>query len=81
MSSSPTNKSQSTMPLRTVEVTVPPKPIAPANSKIPAMTVACFKLMALAPTEVENALATSLAPIPHAIAKQTKPPVTTSHLN
>merc|ERR1719378_451570 len=32
MSSSPTNKSQSTMPLRTVSVTVPPKPTAPTNS-------------------------------------------------
>merc|ERR1719216_816724 len=79
MSSSPINRSQSTMPLRTVSLTVPPKPTAPTNSNIPAMTVACFKLMALAPTEVENALATSFAPIPHAIAKQTNPPNMTSH--
>merc|ERR1719283_160798 len=64
MSSSPTNRSQSTMPLRTVSVTVPPKPTAPTNSNIPAMTVACFKLMARDPTDVAKQLATSFAPIP-----------------
>merc|ERR1719206_219312 len=81
MSSSPRNASLSTMPLRTVEVTVPPSPTAPTNSKMPAITVACLRLMARAPTEVEKALATSLAPMPQAIAKQTKPPRMTSHRN
>merc|ERR1719242_1185398 len=79
MSSSPINRSQSTMPLRTVSLTVAPKPTAPTNSNIPAITVACFRVMALAPTEVEKALATSFAPIPHAMAKHTNPPNITSH--
>merc|ERR1719242_363854 len=81
MSSSPINRSQSTMPLRTVSLTVAPNPTAPTNSNIPAITVACFRVIARDPTEVAKQFATSFAPIPHAIAKQTNPPNTTNHRN
>jgi hypothetical protein len=40
--------------------------MAPANSKIPATSTACFSESAFEPTEVAKELATSLAPIPHA---------------
>ena len=55
------------MPLRIVAVTSPPAKYAPANSKIMAIIMACFKVMAPEPTEVPIALATSLAPTPQAI--------------
>ena len=42
---------------------------APRNSKIAAMITACLSVIALLPTEVPIALATSLAPIPQAINK------------
>ena len=60
------------MPLRMVEVTSPPASQAPANSKIMAIIMACLIVMALEPTEVPIALATSLAPIPQAIKKPNK---------
>jgi hypothetical protein len=39
---------------------------APANSKMPAIKIACLIEMALLPTEVPIEFATSLAPILHA---------------
>ena len=41
-----------------------PSSAAPPNSHMAAMTIACFMVRALAPTEEPNALATSLAPMP-----------------
>ena len=52
------------MPLRMVSETDEPMRMAPANSKTEAKRTACFTVMALAPTDVANALATSLAPMP-----------------
>ena len=63
--------SGSIIPLRMVEVTSPPAKYAPANSKIMAITIACFIVNALEPTDVPIALATSFAPIPQAIMKPT----------
>ena len=50
-----------------VEVTSPPARNAPRNSKIAAMITACLRVIALLPTEVPIAFATSFAPIPQAI--------------
>ena len=57
------------MPFLIVEVTSPPARKAPRNSNIAAMITACFRVRALLPTDVPIALATSLAPIPHAAKK------------
>jgi hypothetical protein len=54
----------SMMPFRMVVVTWPPARNAPANSNIAAITMACFMVIALEPTDVPIALATSLAPMP-----------------
>ena len=48
-----------------VSVTPEPRRTAPPNSQNEATMIACFKVSALAPTEVPKALATSLAPIPY----------------
>ncbi len=48
---------------RTVSVTWDPTRTAPANSKTPASTTACFIVSAPEPTDVPMALATSLAPM------------------
>ena len=66
-SGSPANKSASTMPLRTVEVTSPPANTAPANSKMAATSIAPRTVRTLEPTDVAMALATSLAPMPQAM--------------
>jgi len=50
--------------LRIVVVTWPPASTAPRNSKTMAMPIACFMVMAPAPTEVPMALARSFAPTP-----------------
>merc|ERR550532_2492365 len=71
-SSSPSNNSNLVIFFLIVDVTFAPIPTAPTNSNIAAMTTACFN---------EIALATSLAPIPHDMAKQTTPPITTNHRN
>ena len=57
------------MPFLIVEVTSPPARKAPRNSNIAAMITACLRVRALLPTDVPIALATSLAPIPHAVKK------------
>ncbi|CAM9362734.1 unnamed protein product, partial [Ectocarpus sp. 12 AP-2014] len=62
------------MPERMVLVTCEPRNTAPRNSKIPASTTAWRRVRALAPTEVEKALATSLAPMPKAAKKAPKVP-------
>jgi hypothetical protein len=53
--------------LRIVDVTSPPASTAPANSKIAATRIACLIVSAFEPTDVAIALATSFAPIPHAM--------------
>jgi hypothetical protein len=66
-SGSPTRALESMMPLRMVDVTSPPARKAPRNSNTAAIRIACFTVMARAPTEVAMALATSLAPMPQAM--------------
>ena len=65
----------STIPLRIVDVTSPPAKKAPKNSKIAAIIMACFMVIALLPTEVPIEFATSLAPIPKAIKNPIKPAI------
>ena len=72
ISSFPTYKSGDTIPFLIVEVTSPPAKYAPRNSKIAAIKIACLKVMALLPTDVPIALATSLAPMPNAIKNPAK---------
>ncbi len=67
----------SRIPLRMVAVTSPPARIAPANSKIMAIMIACLMVIAPEPTEVPMAFATSFAPTPQAINK----PNTTAKTN
>jgi hypothetical protein len=52
-----------------VEVTSPPASQAPRNSKITAIIIAYLMVIALEPTDVPMALATSLAPTPQAMKK------------
>ena len=61
------------MPFLIVEVTSPPAKYAPKNSNIAAIITACLRVIALLPTEVPIALATSFAPIPNAIKKPISP--------
>ena len=61
--------SGSTIPFRIVDVTSPPAKKAPRNSKMAAIITACLSVRALEPTDVPMALATSFAPMPHAIKK------------
>ena len=61
------NNAASSMPLRIVAVTSPPARIAPENSKITAIIIACLIVTAPEPTDVPIALATSFAPIPQAM--------------
>ena len=61
----------STMPFRTVSVTILPRNRAPANSKMPAMMTACLMVIAFEPTDVAMELATSLAPMAIDIMKPT----------
>ena len=68
----PIYRSGSTIPLRIVEVTSPPARYAPINSNMAAINIACLNVIALLPTDVPIALATSLAPIPKAIKKPAK---------
>ena len=63
----------STIPFLIVEVTSPPAKYAPKNSNIAAIITACLRVIALLPTEVPIALATSFAPIPNAIKKPISP--------
>ena len=65
--SSTTSKSTDRMPFLTVSVTASPAKNAPQNSKIAAIITACFRVKALEPTDVPIALATSFAPIFHAM--------------
>ena len=58
---------ESIIPLRIVEVTSPPARKAPRNSKIAAIMIACLTVIALEPTDVAIAFATSLAPMPQAM--------------
>ena len=68
----PTYKFGSTIPFLIVEVTSPPARYAPRNSKIAAINIACLNVIALLPTDVPIALATSLAPIPNAMKNPAK---------
>ena len=68
----PEYKSGSTIPFRIVEVTSPPAKYAPRNSNIAAINIACVNVIALLPTDVPIALATSFAPMPNAIKKPAK---------
>ncbi len=61
------SKSTERMPFRTVSVTASPAKNAPANSNMAAMITACLSVRALDPTDVPIALATSLAPMFHAM--------------
>ena len=61
------SKSTSKIPFLTVSVTASPAKKAPANSKIAAIITACFNVSAREPTEVPIALATSFAPMFHAM--------------
>ena len=63
----PSNNNGSRIPFRTVDVTSPPAKNAPENSNIHAIKIAVLNVIAPDPTEVPIALATSFAPIPHAI--------------
>jgi len=65
----PASRSASTMPLRIVDVTAPPASTAPRNSKTAATRIAWRMVSALEPTDVAIALATSFAPIPHAMKR------------
>ena len=53
-------------------MTSPPAKYAPKNSKIAAINIACLNVMALLPTDVPIALATSFAPIPNAMKNPAK---------
>ena len=66
------------MLLLIVEVTSPPASQAPANSNIIAIIMACLIVIALAPTEVPMAFATSFAPTPQAIKKANKQAIASS---
>jgi len=57
----------STMPLRTVSDTCEPTRKAPANSRRAARITARRSVSAPEPTDVPMALATSFAPMPHAM--------------
>ncbi len=59
--------SGSRIPFRIVSVTCPPTSTAPANSKIPATMMAPPRVRAPEPTDVPMALATSFAPMFHAM--------------
>ena len=61
------SKSTVNIPFLTVSVTASPAKKAPQNSKIAAIITACLKVKALDPTDVPIALATSLAPMFHAM--------------
>jgi len=61
------SKSTDRMPFRTVSVTASPAKNAPQNSKIAAIMTAYLSVNARLPTEVPIALATSLAPMFHAM--------------
>ena len=74
----PTYRLGSTIPFLIVEVTSPPAKYAPRNSKTAAIKIACLKVIALLPTEVPMALATSLAPIPKAMKKPAKAAIISS---
>ena len=63
-SGSSTNRAEEIMPFATVWVTWDPIRKAPENSITEAIPRAVGSVIAFAPTEVANALATSLAPIP-----------------
>ena len=52
-----------TIPLRIVSVTWEPMKVAPTMLRIPAITMACRRVIALAPTDEAMELATSLAPM------------------
>ena len=69
ISSLPVYRLGSTIPFLIVDVTSPPARYAPRNSNMAAIKTACFKVIALLPTDVPIALATSLAPIPNAMKK------------
>lgn len=58
--------------------TLAPIRIAPASSKMVAITQACGRVNTLAPTDVPNEFATSFAPIPKAKMKATMKPTTTT---
>ena len=60
-----TNKSGFVIPLMMVVATFPPRRKAPLNSITAAIIIAAFRESAPEPTEVANALATSLAPTHH----------------
>ena len=68
----PIYRSGSTIPFLIVEVTSPPARYAPRNSKIAAINIACLNVIALLPTDVPIAFATSFAPIPKAMKKPAK---------
>ena len=55
-----------------VSTTPAPMSTEPRNSQMPATTIACFIVSALAPTEEPNALATSFAPMPQATKRERK---------
>ena len=61
-------------------VTDPPSSAAPANSVKQAMITACRSVMDRAETEVANAFATSLAPIPYESQKAIINPRTRIHV-
>ena len=56
-----------TMPPLIVPATWGPKSTAPAKFRMPAMSTACLKVIAFAPTAVAMELATSFAPMLHAM--------------
>ena len=76
----PTYRSGSTIPFLIVEVTSPPAKYAPRNSKTAAIKIACLKVIALLPTDVPIALATSFAPIPNAMKKPAKAAIINSNV-
>lgn len=59
---------------RIVVVTWAPSPMAPENSHTDAMSSACLMVMARDPTEDPKALATSFAPMPYAVIKDSTAP-------
>ena len=67
--------SESAMPLRMVSVTRDPSKKAPRNSKTAPMHTAWRMVSDLDPTDVANALATSLAPMPYAALNAKIPPM------
>ena len=56
------NKAGLTIFVLRVDVTSCPNKTAPRNSNTPAIMIACLRVIALEPTEVPMALATSFAP-------------------